>query len=934
MTKLPPYVTDCIDSDALRAALTALTLETDGDGSSTKIRAEVLKLLKTALAEARADVKRRFEADNDGTLCTQRLSHIQDEIIRVIYDFAVTHVFRSMNRSSAERMALVAVGGYGRGMLAPFSDVDILCLLPYKQTAWGETINEYLLYMLWDLGLKVGHATRNLDECVRLAKSDLTIRTAVLEARFIWGEESLFDELVERFDAEVAAKSGPEYIAAKLAERDSRHVRQGQSRYLVEPNVKEGKGGLRDLHTLFWIAKYFYRVRSAAELPKLGVFSRREYNLFKKAESFLWAVRCHLHFLSGRAEERLSFAVQPELARRLGYTSHAGLKDVERFMKHYFLMAKHVGDLTRIFCAGLEDKHAKQTPPLNRLFNTIRRRRRKVVQSGDFVIDNDRINVADEEVFARDPVNILRIFQLADRYDVAFHPDALTLLTRSLKLIDTSLRENEEASQLFVDVLTSRNDPETVLRRMNETGVLGRFVPDFGKIVAMMQFNMYHHYTVDEHLLRAIGILSEIEKGKLPHDLGLATELMNNLPSRKVLYLAVLLHDIAKGRPEDHSLAGMKIARRIGPRFGFTPAETETVAWLVEHHLLMSMVAQSRDLGDRKTINDFANIVQSPVRLQMLLILTIADITAVGPGVWNAWKGQLLRTLYYETEPVVAGGFSHISRDQRVAAARAELANALPDWTKAEIDAYAERHYPAYWLRIDLNRKIEHAELIRAADRAGTKLATTSTCHESEGVTEVTVFAPDHPRVLSTIAGACTVAGANIVDAQVFTTTDGFALDTIFIRRAFDTDEDEDRRAERICTIIEQTLKGEEELPKRIAAAVESRSSRVKAFRLATEVLVNNYSSDHFTVIEVSGLDRPGLLYDLTREISDLRLDIGSAHIATFGERAVDVFYVTDLTNGKITNGSRQAAIRRRLTRAFEGGSEEDEAKDERAAVA
>lgn len=918
MTQHGSEITGLIDADALRAEFAVLTEKTGGDGSNVEIRGKVLQRLKKAMPAARDRAQVLFEADGQGTLCARRLSHIQDEIIRVIYDFAVHHVYRVTNPSSAERMALVAVGGYGRGTLAPYSDVDLLFLLPYKQTPWGESVVEYVLYMLWDLGLKVGHATRNIDECVRLARSDMTIRTAVLEARFIWGDTALFDELVTRFDTDVAAKTGAEFIAAKLAERDERHRRQGQSRYLVEPNVKEGKGGLRDLHTLFWIAKYYYRVRAADELPTHGVFSKREYALFKKAEDFLWAVRCHLHFLAGRAEERLSFNVQRDIATRLGYTTHAGLQDVERFMKHYFLMAKHVGDLTRIFCAELEEKHVKTAPRLNRLFGTIRRRRRKLKGTDDFIIDHDRINVVDKKVFRTDPVNIIRIFHLADRHDLAFHPDALTLLTRSLKLIDRKLLGNEEANRLFVDILTSRNDPETVLRLMNETGVLGRFIPEFGKIVAMMQFNMYHHYTVCEHLLRTIGILAEIDRGEQTEDHPLASELIPGIQNRKVLYLAVLLHDVAKGRPEDHSMAGAQIARELGSRFGYTPAETETVAWLVENHLLMSMVAQSRDLSDRKTIKDFANRVQSPERLKLLLILTVADIKAVGPGVWNGWKGQLLRTLYYEAEPLLAGGFSQISREERVAAARQELAETLNGWSEEAVTTYLKRHYAAYWLRVDLARKREHAAFIHAADIAGTTLATSVDCHDFEGITEITVLAPDHPRLLSTIAGACTVAGADIVGAQIFTTSDGLALDSIFVRREFDNDGDEIRRGNRICNIIKDALTGGRRLPDRINTHT-GRHSRVEAFELATDVSINNSWSDHFTVIEVSGLDRPGLLYDLTREISDLRLDIGSAHIVTFGERAVDVFYVTDLTGGKVTNGNRQAAIRRRLTRAFEG---------------
>lgn len=904
-----------VDGRVLNAELRQIAATADKAG----LRGAVLAHLKDVLKTGRAKAEEQLRADGRGSVCARRLSDLMDDIIGGIYEVATKNVYTVQNPSSAEHMALVAVGGYGRGMLAPGSDIDLLFVLPYKQTPWGESVVEFVLYMLWDLGLKVGHATRNVDECIRLSAGDMTIRTAILEARFLWGDEKLFNDLAHRFDNEVVKSTGPEFIAAKLAERDERIRRQGASRYVVEPNVKEGKGGLRDLHTLFWIAKYFYRVRSGDALVEAGVFSRSEMALFRKSEDFLWSVRCHLHFLTGRAEERISFDVQREMAVRLGYTSHPGMKDVERFMKHYFLVAKDVGDLTLIFCAALEEEHAKTTPLLNRFFGIPpRRRARKIPNSTDFVVELDRINMAKPDVFERDPVNLIRLFQLADKYDLAFHPDAMKAVTRSLRLIDGKLREDPLANKLFLELLSSKNQPEIVLRRMNEAGVLGRFLPDFGKIVAMMQFNMYHHYTVDEHLIRSVGVLAAIDRGERSQDHPLANSLISTIQDRVVLYVAMLLHDVAKGRPEDHSVAGARVARKLGPRLGLTAAQTETVAWLIENHLLMSMVAQSRDLGDRKTIQDFAAVVQSLERLKLLLILTIADITAVGPGVWNGWKGQLLRTLYYETEPLLTGGHSQISRDKRVAAAKTELSDALQDWTDVDREAYLERHYPAYWMRVDIQRKVAHAKLIREADLAGNTLATAVTIHAFEGVTEITVFAPDHPRLLSMIAGSCTAAGSNIVDAQIFTTTDGRAIDTIFIAREFDTDEEEARRGAKIGSFIEEALSGGFALPEAIARKAKARP-RIKAFTVETQILIDNSWSNQFTVIEASGLDRPGLLYDLTRSISDLNLNIASAHVATFGERAVDVFYVTDLMARKVTNAAREGSIRRRLHLVFEG---------------
>lgn len=923
--KLPADdLNELINAEALRERLTALTAPHDGKGTDLKVRAAVLGELKAAYKAGRDLAQEGLKRDGSGLACAQRLSHLQDELIRVIYDFALWHVYQIKNPSAAERMAVVAVGGYGRGTLAPGSDIDLLFLLPYKQTPWGEQVVEYILYMLWDLGFKVGHATRNIDECIRLARQDMTIRTAILEARFIWGEEPLFEDLQTRFDAEVVAGTSSEFIAAKLAERDDRHKRQGTSRYLVEPNIKEGKGGLRDLNTLFWIAKYHYRVRTQSDLVSQGVLSRAEYNRFVKCEDFLWAVRCHVHFLTGRPEERLSFDLQREIAIRLGYTQHPGQKDVERFMKHYFLVAKDVGDLTRIFCSALEDQHVKKPhgTGIGGLMLRLRGARGSAVQpireAPGFVVENGRINAASDTVFKDDPVNLIRVFQVADRLEHHLHPELMKRIHRSLSLINGTLRDNPEANRLFLSILTSRNHPEETLRAMNEAGVLGRFVPDFGKVVAMMQFNMYHHYTVDEHLIRSIGVLAEIERGDAGEGNPLSTQLIKTIQNRKVLYVAMFLHDIAKGRPEDHSIAGARIARKICPRFGLSASETDTVAWLVEHHLDMSTYAQSRDLSDRKTITDFAHIVQSMERLKLLLILTVADIRAVGPGVFNGWKGQLLRTLYYECEPLLTGGHSQLSRKERVADAKARLEEKLSSWPEAARKDYVARHYPAYWLRTEPERTLAHAQMIHNADLKHERFASAVTTRAFEGVTEITLLAPDHPRLLSSIAGACFVTGANIVDAQIDTTTDGFALDTIFVSRELPDDADERRRGERITELILKTLRGEAPLPEHVSKKTAVKG-RMKAFRINADVIVNNSSSDNYTIIEVSGLDRPGLLYDLTRAMATLNLNIGSAHISTFGERVVDVFYVTDLTGQKISNVARQDVIRERLVQAVDG---------------
>jgi len=899
------------DPLALRVELTALF---NAHGTASEARPAILDrckaLVKTALDEARV----QLEADGKGRKCAHGLARFQDELIALLYDYTVAHVYRATNPSDAERMAIVATGGYGRGLLAPGSDIDILFLLPYKQTPWGESVAEYLLYMLWDLGFKVGHATRTVEQCLKMANQDMTIRTALLDIWLIHGDGQLFEELTDRLRAEVFAGTARTFIDAKMAERDERHRRAGESRYKVEPNVKDGKGGLRDLHTLHWLSKYLYGQEVGPESVEARIFTREEYNTFRRSEDFLWSVRCHLHFLTGRAEERLSFELQPQMAERLGYRKQAGQRPVERFMRHYFLVAKDVGDLTTILCAALEMQQAKTAPGLGGLLGrTSWKTRRQVRQHTDFRIDNDRLNVADPEVFKRDPVNLVRYFAQAKSTNTFLHPDAIRLLRRSRRLIDDTLRNDPEANRIFLDLLTSRSNPEGTLRRMNEAGVLGRFIPDFGHVVAMMQFNMYHHYTVDEHLLKTVGMLADIEHGDVENDLPLSSRIIKSIQNRRALYVAAFLHDIGKGRPEDHSIVGAEIARQLCPRLGLTAAETETVVWLIEQHLTMSNIAQSRDISDPKTARDFADVVQSPERLKLLTLLTVADIRAVGPGVWNGWKGQLIRTLYHETEPLVAGGHTQVERRHRIEEAKENLFAALADWPRSEVERFVERYYPDYWLRTDTDKQVYHARLIHRAEKEGRKLIADATTDTFTAITELTVFAPNHPRLLALFAGACAANSANIVGAHITTTRDGFALDTFLLAREFAQDEDEERRAVRIGETIDKLLKGEVRL-KTLLARRRPATSRLEAFTVSPEVVIDNSLSDRFTVIEVAGRDRNGLLYDLTSTLSDLSLDIASAHITTFGEKAVDVFYVTDLTGKKLENAMRQRSIRQRLT--------------------
>ena len=672
--------------DRITAAIDALA---EDAADADALRAGAIDVLTRAMEEGHSTVHAAFMANPQaGLRCARSLAYVMDCVIVGAMHLVTEYIHPIAVKTKGEHLAVIAVGGYGRGEMAPFSDVDLLFLTPYKQTAWSESVIESVLYLLWDLKLKVGQSTRSPDDCLRLAKQDITIRTALLEQRFIFGDHELFEELDKRLWSELFEKTAPEFVEAKMEERDARHERHGGSRYLLEPNIKESKGGLRDLQTLHWISKYIYHTDSAWDLVGMGVFEYEEVQRFADASKFLWAVRCHLHELSARAQEKLTFDRQVEIAERMAFEDGGGQLAVEHFMHTYFRHAKAVGDLTRIFSAALEAQHTKSLPRLSALLQALNFRAASI---GDepFIVEGGRLTVRNETVFEHDPLNILRLFHDAARTEAMVHPVALRLVTQNLDLIDDALRTDPRANELFLSMLCDPQHAERTLRRLNETDVLGRFIPEFGRIVAMMQFNMYHHYTVDEHTIRTIGVLNQIERLEERDAHPVATEILKGGINRRVLYVALLLHDIGKGSTRDHSELGAEIAETVCPRLGLDEAETETVVWLVRHHLDMSDTAQKRDISDPRTVSDFAALVQSPQRLRLLLVLTVCDIRGVGPGVWNNWKAQLLRGLYWDTRDMLTGGADQTSRATRVDVARQALGAALEDWPAEAADSEA-----------------------------------------------------------------------------------------------------------------------------------------------------------------------------------------------------------------------------------------------------
>jgi [protein-PII] uridylyltransferase len=909
-----------VDGVRLRAQLSAAALEHLGD--ETAQRKAALDILKAALFRGRMIAKERLENGAGGIETARLLSGVTDEVVSALYDFTTVHVFRARNPTEGERLALMAVGGYGRGTLAPYSDIDLLFVRPYKQTAHTESVIEFMLYALWDLGFKVGHASRTIEECIKLAREDFTIRTSILEARRLTGDESLANDLVRRFQTDVVKGTGAEFVAAKLKERDERHARAGASRYMVEPNIKEGKGGLRDLNTLFWIAQYLHPGQSIEKVLQLEMFARREVRAFIKATDFLWAVRAHLHFTTGRPEERLTFDLQPEIARRMGYGDRGDAPAVERFMRRYFLIAKDVGALTRVFAAKLEADQVKMAPKGISRFIPGRTVKRKPLDEPGFHEVGGRLDV-DPGIFEQDPINLLRMFRIADQRNLDLHPDAFTAASRSIHLITSAVRRDRHAAKVFLDILARGRDPRTTLTLMTEAGVLGRYLPEYGRIVAQMQFNMYHSYTVDEHTLRAVGVIADIAAGRLADDHPLAVQVTPLIADREALFLAMLLHDTGKGGAGGQEVAGARAARQACERLGLERSKIELVAWLVEHHLVMSDYAQKRDVSDPRTVSDFARIVQTPERLRLLLVLTVADIRAVGPGVWNGWKGQLMRELYSATEAVFRGGrgsdaAAALRRYQENAAydARVRLAKAQPGaetWGDAMEDAY----FTAF-----TDAEVQtHARLAALASANGAGGAAECRIRADLNASEVVVAATDRPRLFVDLAEAITAAGANIVGARVFTSNAGQALDVFYVQditgQPFGATDD--RVLKRLAESLAGAARGEPHgrEPRR------QDLGRAAAFTITPTVMLDNEASETSTVVEASGRDRPGLLAALARTLSDAGLEITSAHIDGYGERAVDAFYVVDEAGAKLTDTRKGNALKAALLSALNASETE-----------
>ena len=859
----------------------------------------LFKNLKIQIDDHRELIKNKFLKTSDGSLNVGLNVILIDSLLRVILKNSYFHIFGNIDY----QFSLIAVGGYGRGELAPHSDLDILFLLPNEftknDTKKSENVIQLILYILWDLGFTVGHSTRTINDCIEKSKSDLTISTSLLEKRFVSGNNEIYNLLNNEFKSFIDNSKTLDFVAAKLEESDIRHKRFGGSRYVVEPNVKDGKGGLRDLHTLIWISKFAYKVDTISKLIDIGALSKQEAVLFAEAQRFLLSVRCHLHYRAKREDDRLAMDAQLEIAKSMNFKNTVTHKDVERFMKRYFLATKTVGNLTRIFCAAIETEFNK---PLRMSFLSFKKRKNIT----PFRLEVGRLFSYEREILTENPINIIKLFYISHINNIDIHPKTLRQITSLRKLINLKARKNVEANKMFLDILTSDKDPTRTLRLMNEANILGQFIPEFQKIVGLMQFDMYHSYTVDEHTIFTISNLHSLRSGKFSDFAPLTSSAILEIKSYKSLFVAMLLHDIAKGKKGDHSENGSLIASTICPRLGLNKEETKMVEWLVLHHLLMSKTAFRYELGDPKVIKNFAKQVRSIDKLKSLLALTVADIRGVGPDVWNDWKGALIKELYIKTYDLLKPPQEISKITEPLKSSKELLIRYLNNKGVNDLDikTYCSKFYNNYWGTFNLPSVVNHYEIFTSMKNYSKKLEIYLSNDSKLKATELLVITPDHHGLFSQISGLVASSGYDIVSAKIITRSDGYALDTFFLQNKERKPISDINLRKKLIETITKGLEGNFNIEKALNIKWKEIPARFRAVKAPIRVIIDNKTSDQYTILDIKCKNAPGVLYKITKIITSLGLQINTANVSTYGDRVVDIFYLKNAFGSKVDDNT------------------------------
>lgn len=854
-----------------------------------------------ALKKALADAKRSLlEQYSRGDVIVAKLAQVADEALITIAAPALAAL------PPKARIAIAATGGYGRAQLAPLSDIDLLVLHSGVSEDQLKTFVNAILYPLWDAGLQVGQGVHTPASAEAFASKDMTAMTAYLDARLVAGDAKLFKEFQSKFDL-LRWRTKSKFVKAKRNEQEARHDNSNQSRYLSEPDLKEAKGGLRDIHVIGWIYHALYG-RSLNEAPKRGaIFRSDDAQSLKKAERFLLSLRVHLHDLRGRADERLTFDIQPALAERLGYADRADMTAAERMMKHYFVTAVEIGRLTRIFWARLEEENAKlldRAPtPLPKAL--------AADEAGDKVnlrIRNGRLDFASASTAAKNPIDLFRYFRaFAKKPEIDFHPDALDLISKNSISITSDVRRDPLVAKLFVASIATAKDPVKLLRVMSETGLLGKYVPSFGQIIGRVEYGLFRRYSLDEHVFQSIGILSKIAAGMLKNEHPIATSIISEADSLSSYFIGVLLHQSGWSLKDRTDASAQALIGRVARRLGASDEEASAIAWCAARPLFMVDVAHRRNLSEALAITDFASAVGSVEKLRLLLVLTVCHLRAVSDEAWDEWTRKQIAALYFGARAWLTGGDAALASwmEARADETRKEAELALADWPKTERAAFMNRLSDATLALIDPETFTRVAALARSAEACG--VAASIRDDEIEAI----VYADDRPGLLADLAGAIAGVGGNVRNVHALTLDDGKIIDVFALR--LEEGQSGEALAAFMRSLHASLFAAAEKKPPDAPALGRRIGDRRAIFTVPPVIRLDAEASNSALVVEAEGRDRPGLLYSLTSALADLGVQIGSAHIATYGERAVDAFYLQTGEGEKITDRRLQQMIEKRL---------------------
>ena len=913
---LTPTATSPIRDEAGPVAPPAQVIRDEAALASELERTKTPGVIARAhLAEVRAALYERHRAGAGGIEIVRALTAAVDDLMRALYRYAEEQHSQRYSRLN-QRLAIVARGGYGRQELNPQSDIDLLFLHDYKPGPYTEIVTETILHALWDAGLTVGYAVRNSAECIKMAAEDLKEKTALLDARFLWGDEKLHAQFDKALVNDVLNRNQQSFFKAKLEESRRRHKQYGESIYLLEPQLKEGEGGFRDLHTAMWLAKVKYKIHAIEELVQKAVITEPELNEVNKARDFLLRVRNSLHFISGRHFDQLTFEYQEQIAPMLGFMATDGTPASANLMRTYYQQASTILS----FSEGLIARVTEDTTPARFL----RRRSVRQIRPG-VAIQGNVIGIASNDFFQREPLNLITIFADCQSHGVELSGSAYQLVRDNLDLIDDAMRHDPQTGMALMGILSGRQRVAETLEAMHRAGVLGALIPEFGNLYARVLHDLYHIYTVDRHSLAAVRELERLRAGEFKTNNPLLTEVAREYSSLPIIFLALLLHDIGKGHGHDHHERGAQLTVAVCERMGLDAEEQDLVVFLVREHLKMSQVAQKGDVDDPNTVEEFAREAGSIDRLKALYLLTFADMRAVAPQVYNNWRDMLLSELYMRSlKTLEHGGREATDPARRLALVKAGVREQLAaaKAPEAKVNEFLDRMPDRYFLTVPEGDVKLHFDMMRAIDEL--PLVCRHRHFPDLEFSEFMVVTHDQPGLFSKIAGALTANNLNILSARITTRDDGIALDVFRVSHlggagAIAMDEDRWPRVERD---LERVLAGQQDIAALVADSQKIRfGARKFVRRMASEVTVDNRSSEDFTVIDVFTQDRVGLLFAITHTLFELGMKIHIARISTNADQALDVFYISDADGNKVTELEQMRTIKAALLERLEGSA-------------